>query len=260
MKKYQKIITGLVALSSIALAKEGTIIDKFAIYKVEDFSHLRAMPTFSLGAPVGLAGAKGGAFLGFSGITDQDGTDGGMSLGIGYGDPNKIGGTLSLSIGSIDPRDGGAFNRGSLNVSAGHNFPDMLAGIALGIDNVNLWHASEVDYDENPSIYLAATKLFPNDIAPMTFSVGAGNNNFAKVNESSNKKDKIYPFISGAVYVLPQVSVILDYTADITSVGVGLVPFPDMPISLTFEAYDITKERKEDKVSFLGSVSIGYYL
>ncbi|MFA6878627.1 MAG: hypothetical protein WCQ76_06965 [Fusobacterium sp.] len=259
MKRYQKIIIGLAALSTMALG-EGTITDRFSVYKVDDFSQLNSVPSFSLGAPAGLAGGFGGAFIGVSGITDKDDTDGGMSIGMGYGDPNKIGGNVSLGIGSIDPVDGGALNRGALNISAGHNFREHLIGVSVGVNSINLWHDNGEDYDKTPSIYVATTKLLANERFPMAMTLGFGNNNYAKVNESGDKDEHFYPFLSGAVYVMPQLSLIADYTSDIVTLGIGVVPFPDLPVSLTFGAYDVGHERDEDKVSFIGSLSVSFAL
>ena len=253
MKRYQKIMIGLVALSTVSMAS-----GRFEMSACHDFSEEIAVPSFSLNVPSGLACGYGGGFIGLSGMTDDDDTDGGIGFGVGYGDPDKIGGVVSLSIGSIDPSDGGSFNRGALNISAGHDFRDQLIGVSVGMDSINLWHDNDEDHDKNPSMYLAVTKLVPNEVAPMVFTVGAGNNNFAKVNESGDKKDKIYPFVSGAVYVMPQVSLIADYSSDIVSAGVGLVPFPHLPLTMTLEAYDLGKERDEDTVSFVGSVCLSF--
>ncbi|WP_163468938.1 hypothetical protein [Fusobacterium sp. IOR10] len=259
MKRYQKIIIGLAALSTMALGV-GDETKKFEICKCGNFAEECSIPSFSLNVPSGMAGGAGGGYIGLSGITDKDDTDGGLSVGMGYGDSDKIGGTISLGIGSINPVDGGAFNRGSLNISAGHNFREQLIGVAVGMDNINIWHDNGGDHDTSPSMYLAVTKLLPNDTAPMVFTVGAGNNNFAKVNETGDKKDKIYPFVSGAIYIMPQVSLIADYSSDIVSAGVGLVPFPHFPLSVTAGVYDLTKEREEDKISFIGSVCVCFKL
>lgn len=253
MKRYQKIVLGLVALSTVSMAS-----GRFDVHHCNDFSEEYAVPSFSLNVPSGLAGGAGGGFVGISGITDKDDTDGGLAFGAGYGDPDKIGGAISLSIGSIDPSDGGSFNRGALNVSAGHNFRDHLIGVSVGMDDINIWHDNDDDHSTSPSIYVAATKLVPNEVAPMVFTVGAGNNNFAKVNETGDKKDKIYPFVSGAVYIFPELSLIADYSSKIASVGVGIVPFYHLPLSMTLEAYDIGKERDEDKVSFVGSLCLSF--
>lgn len=120
MKKYQSIMLGFLVLSTISLAV-GDETKKFEVCKCCDFSEECSIPSYSLNVPSGLAGSAGGGFVALSGITDKHGTDGGLSFGVGYGDSSeKIGGSVSIGVGSIDPVDGGAFNRGSLNISAGH--------------------------------------------------------------------------------------------------------------------------------------------
>jgi len=264
MKRFEKVILGMLVLSNLAPASikklQKYALHELAIYKVDTFEDVKAIPTFSLGAPSGMVSRAEAGYFSLACLKDKDYTDGGMLIGMGYGDPTKIGGDISLTIGSVNPNDGGAFNRGSLNIAAGHNFRDQLLGVAVGIDSINLWHDSSIDYDENPSMYLAMTKLFPNDIAPMVFTVGAGNNNYAKINEEGDKKNHIYPFVSGAVYVMPQLSLVADYTSKVTTLGVGIVPFPRLPLTISLAAYDVTKEREEDKVSFIGTLSVAFHL
>ena len=198
-------------------------------------------------------------FRGVSGTYNSvEHTDGAMGFGIGYGNPYEtLGGAISLSLGSINPDDGGAFNRGNLNVSVGHTFKEYGFGVAVGMSGATLWHDNSGD-DIDPSFYGSVTKLLPNDIAPIAITAGLGNNAYADTNESGNKKDKVYGFVSGAVYILPQVSLIADYTSGVTSVGVGVVPFPSLPITLTAGAYDITKEGNQEEVSFIGGLSAAY--
>ncbi|MFK4785450.1 hypothetical protein [Fusobacterium sp. MFO224] len=256
MKRYQKIMMGLLTLSTLAMAEECCWTEKFEVCKVCSFEEELVPPSFTLGAPSGIPGGKGGGGMAVSGITDKDDTDGGLAFGVGYGDPNKIGGLVSLSIGSVNPVDGGAFNRGALNISAGHSFPDQLIGVSVGVNDIDLWHANHDDHDDDPSLYISATKIIPYNRYPVMLTAGLGNNNFAKVNETGDKKDHVYPFVSGAVYVTPQISLIADYTSDIVTLGAGIVPFPKLPVAFTLGAYDIGKEREEDKVSFIASMAI----
>jgi hypothetical protein len=237
---------------------EGYVHDNLKICEACDFDHEIVTPSFSLGAPSGLAGGAGGGGIAFAGITDEHDTDGGMAAGIGYGDPNKIGGLVSLTIGSVNPVDGGSFNRGAINISAGHNFKEHLLGVSVGVDDISIWHANSNDHDPNPSFYVATTKLVPRDKYPMAFTLGLGNNDFAKVNEDKDKKDKVYPFASGAIYIKPQISLIADYTSNIVTLGVGLVPFPKAPISMTLGLYDVGKERTDNEMSFVGSIAMSF--
>lgn len=184
-----------------------------------------------------------------------------MAVGFGYGNPYEtVGGAVSLSLGSINPDDGGAFNRGSLNLSLGHNFSQYGLGVAVGVNTIDLWHDNGKD-EMDESYYTSVTKLLPNDVAPVVVTAGLGNNDFAKVNEDGDKKDHVYPFVSVAAYVMPQLSLIADYTSGVTTLGVGIVPSPKLPITITMGAYNVNKQTVDtgnDKVSFVGSLSASY--
>ena len=93
----------------------------------------------------------------------------------------------------------------------------------------------------------------------MTLTVGLGNNIYADVDEDEDgdKKDKVYPFASLAAYVLPQMSLIADFTGGITSAGVSVVPFPSIPVSMTMGAYDISDETIQG-TSFIAGLSAAY--
>jgi hypothetical protein len=234
-------------------------------YLVKDFSGLATAPGFSFGAPSGLVPGFGTAFMGLAGTSYSEDTDGALALGGGFGDPIKsVGGAASLSIGSIDPRDGGAGNRGSLNLSLGKTFADYGLGAAIGISSIDLWHA---DHDDklNPSYYGAVTKLFPNNTAPVIITVGIGSNSYADISKDdiyttkNERKDKWGEFISGAVYVHPQMSLVLDYTSGITTFGTSIVPMPNYPVSIGLAAHDLFKEDEgADSIKFLGTLAVGF--
>lgn len=247
------------AASSAAISSNQARTDKGIFYIAKDFSEMAALPGFTLSAPAGLVPGAGVMFGGVSGTYNSvEHADGAMGFGIGYGNPYEtVGGAISLSLGSINPDDGGAFNRGNLNISVGHTFKEYGFGVAVGMSGATLWHDNDHD-DVDPSFYGSVTKLLPNDVAPIALTAGLGNNAYADTNSSGDKKDKVYGFVSGAVYILPQVSLIADYTSGVTSLGVGVVPFPSLPITLTAGAYDIAKQGTEDKVSFIGGLSAAY--
>ena len=250
-------VAEVVAEPAVEETTEVVATDKGLFYIAKNFQELRALPGFTINAPAGLVPGAGVVFAGISGTSNSDDTDGGLGFGFGYGNPyESVGGAASLTIGSIDPRDGGSFNRGGLNLSLGHVFSEYGLGAAVGVTNIDLWHA---DHDQklDPSFYGAVTKLLPNDIAPMTLTVGLGNNIYADVDEDGDKKDKVYPFVSLAAYVLPQMSLIADFTSGITSAGVSVVPFPSIPVSMTMGAYDISDETVQG-TSFIAGLSAAY--
>ena len=269
----KRVMLGLLAVSSVAMAVDGMQTasstaalakategsEKGIFYVAKNFQEVAAVPGFTLSAPAGLVPGAGVMFGGVSGTyNDVEHTDGAMGFGFGYGNPYEtVGGAVSLSLGSINPDDGGAFNRGAVNLSVGHTFAEYGIGVAAGMTGATVWHDNSED-QLDPSFYAAASKLLPNDVAPVILTAGFGNNAYADTNSSGDKKDKVYPFVSGAVYILPQVSLIADYTSGVTSVGIGVVPFPTIPVTLTMGAYDIAKQGSQDTTSFIGSISAAY--
>ena len=269
----KRIMLGLLAVSSIAMAADGMqsvassaamvkdteSSEKGIFYVAKNFQEVAAVPGFTMNAPAGLVPGAGVIFGGISGTyNDVEHADGAMGFGFGYGNPYEtLGGAVSLSLGSINTDESGVYDRGNINVSMGHTFSEYGVGLAVGMTGATLWHANDDD-ELDPSFYAAASKLLPNDVAPVILTAGFGNNVYADTNSTGDKKDKVYPFVSGAVYILPQVSLIADYTSGVASVGIGVVPFPTIPVTLTMGAYDIAKQGKQDETSFIGSLSAAY--
>lgn len=274
----KKIILGLIALGNVGFASSTSSLanvtaentasfvrerestrGKKIIYVADEFHKMATVPSFTFGAPSGLVSSWGVAFAGLSGRANSEVKDGAFAMGMGFGDSDKIGGSASLGIGSIDPRDGGAFNRGSLNLTVGHHFKEMGAGLSLGVNNIDLWHKDDLDGDkQDPSFFTSFTKLIPNEVAPIAITGGLGNNGYVDITTDSDRKNKIGVFGAVAVYVLPQVSLVLDYTTGITTFGTSLVPFPDYPVTLNLGAGNLFKQGAEEKVSFVGSLAAAY--
>lgn len=57
---------------------------------------------------------------------------------------------------------------------------------------------------------------------------------------------------------MPQMSLIADYTSGVTTLGVGIVPSPKLPITITLGAYDIAEQGKQGVTSFIGGISAAY--
>lgn len=270
----KKVIVGSLAFGSVTFAMELSTISSEAagifykskvenarplIYKANHFHELATIPGFSLGAPSGLVSSYGVSFFGLSGKKSSTTDDGALAFGIGFGDSDKIGGSASIGVGSIDPRDGGAFNRGNLNLNVGHNFRKYKFGWSIGAAGIDLWHSSSFDRDnDKPSFYTAVTKLYANNVAPIAITGGFGNNGYADMTIDHNREHKIGAFGSVAVYVLPQVSLILDYTTGILGTGISLVPFPQYPVTVNLGATNLNKQGTDNKVSAIGSIAAAY--
>ncbi|MGL4977953.1 MAG: hypothetical protein ACRC5G_08055 [Cetobacterium sp.] len=252
-------LTSLTAETTAVFAKEKNE-EKPLIYIAKNFHEMATLPGFSMGAPSGLVGSYGVAFAGLSARKDKNETDGALAFGMGFGNSEKIGGSASIGVGSIDPRDGGAFNRGNFNINAGHNFKQYGLGISAGVNGIDLWHATSEDGEnQDPSFYAAATKLFPNDFVPMTLTLGFGNNSFADVNiEESDRKDEIDGFGALAFYVLPQLSFIIDYTSNVLTTGISAVPFPQYPVSVNLGVTNLNEQGPNPEVAVIGSIAAAY--
>ena len=231
-----------------------------------DPNKVHASPTFSLAAPSGLTPYQKVAFVGIGGIKDMPGraasVDGAMTTGFGIeiSKEDKIGVLFGLDLGSINPSDGGAFDRGDLSIAVGKYIDDYNVGVSAGVKNITLWHASAGR--NTPSFYLAATKVAVVNEYVVIMNAGFGNNAFRTIYDTTPREDRATRasgFGSIAFYPVPQASVVADYTAGIASVGVGLVPVAAWPVSLTMGLYDVTKDiQGHDKTSWIASLAYAY--
>ena len=228
----------------------------------EDFSQMAILPSYTFGAPSGLVPGFGTVFVGVGGLVNgssEPRIDGGMSVGGGFGNPiDAIGGYAAIEMGSISPSDGGEFDRGQLALGLGHTFADFGLGLSVGFVGLDLWHNSTQNEILDPSFYLAVSKLFANDIAPVILTAGAGNEAFGTVTEESDhdRKYEIQEFLAAAVYVLPQVSLVADYTSGVTTAGVSIVPLPRIPVVLGLAANDIFQQ--DDGINAMITLGFGY--
>lgn len=229
------------------------------IFSADRYDEVAALPGSSLGAPSGMVSSWGSYFVALGGLTNTPGsdrTDGSASVGMGVGDPIKsIGSTISLSIGSVKP-SGSPGERGSLSVSIGKFFVGPQLGIAIGGINVTGWN--DITVKPKRSVYLAATKVIPFEDHPVIITVGIGDNDFSDVQEI-NREDKTAAFAAIAVYLTPHISLIVDQTSGILTVGTSILPAADLPLVFTFGAFDINKDvPNHDKVSFTGTVAYSF--
>lgn len=250
---------GLQSVSSSAAISSNKVNEGRYFYIAQNYQELAVVPSFTMSAPAGLVPGWGVVFAGVSGTHNSvENKDGALGFGFGYGNPyESIGGAVSFSTGSVNPDDGGAFNRGNLNLSVGHTFSQYGFGVAVGMTGAQLWHDNSHD-DIDPSFYASVTKLLPNDVIPVIVTAGLGNNAYADTNDTGDKKDKVYPFASVAAYIMPQMSLIADFTSGVTTLGVGIVPSPKLPITITLGAYDVAEQGNQGVTSFIGGISAAY--
>lgn len=236
-------IAGSMAVSGLSERQQGE--ERGFFTPAENFTQLAAVPSYTFGAPSGMVPGWGCVFGGVAGTIDgvsENHVDGGMSLGAGFGNPyTAVGGYVSLDMGSVSFQDGGEFNRGELGVSFGHTFQQLGGfGVSAGFVGLDLWHANTESEMKDPSFYFSVSKILANNIAPVIITAGAGNNSFdsAHILPSKRKYD-IQEFGAVAVYVVPQVSVVADYTSGIVTSGLSISPLPKIPVLVGVAAQDI---------------------
>jgi len=229
-----------------------------------DIGKLATLPGFTMAAPAGMAPGWGVVFGAAGALTNlPDSGSGGnetgsaVAMGFGFGDPQKIlGGSVTLGVGLINPQESN-FNQGDLGISLGHLFTETLTSFAVGAQNVTGWGSG--NRDPEISLYAAVTQIFMNNYVPVFVNVGLGNSSFYFLRSSDDVSSRVSPFASVSFYVLPQVSIITDYTSGVASAGVSIVPIAYLPLSVNLGAWDIfSYVPYHDNVSFLGSISYSY--
>lgn len=258
-------IVGSTALSGVSEtsqeSKSGGLF-----YLADNFSQLKILPSFTFAAPSGLVPGFGTVFFGLSGVAsnthfDKGDVDGGFSVGGGFGDPFKaVGGYASLALGSVNPADGGFGDRGSLGLGLGHTFSAFGLGVSAGVTNIDLWHGTSAQEIQDPSFYGSVTKLLTNDIAPVVLTAGAGNSMFGNINSGNldSRKYDIKEFVAAAVYVLPQLSLVADYTSGVTTGGVSCVPCPNYPVVIGLAANNIFSQGAGGDINALVTIGCAF--
>ncbi len=239
----------MLSLSVVAFAEEAN----------SDFRNATTLPSFSLLAPSGFTPNQNYMSASIGGIANAPITNNtsniGVSLGLGIVLPSDIG--VSLNIDMDAPQFS---RRQELAMNVGKYFHNWDTSLSVGIRNITIWHD---DGSQNvPSVYVAASRIFVFEENIAIINGGLGNNDYRVITDtapSASRAKVLSPFISAAYYIMPQLSVIADYTAGITSLGVGIVPVTSWPLSLNIGTYDISKATPgHDNTSWVGSISTSY--
>lgn len=233
----RNIATATTALS-LTLA---VVAPAFADETSNNFRTATALPAFSLLAPSGFTPTQNYFAVSLGGIANipatNNGSKGGSSVGFGLALPSDFGVSMNIDM------DAPEFSkRQELAMSVGKYFSTWDVSMSIGIRNITIWHD---DGSQNvPSMYVAASKIFVFEESIAIINGGLGNNDYRVITDtapSSSRAKAASPFASAAYYFMPQVSIIADYTAGITTLGVGLVPIAAFPLSLSVGVYDIGK-------------------
>ncbi len=254
-------VTSAVSNAALSQIKDNTP-DHSSFWFAKNFDQVATLPGFSIAAPTGMTPSWGVVYGGVSGImnnkTGGPATNGGASVGFGFGDAQKnVGGALTLGLPSINTNDGGFMDQGNFDLVLGHFFVDSLTGVSIGAQNLGGWNNGGGLPDRSYTI--SATQLLPNDVAPVVLTAGIGNGIYNFARSTNNPNTHIGFYTSAAVYVLPQLSLIADFTRGITSAGVSIVPIAQLPFVVNLGAQDLFGYQEgQNKPAFIASVTYAY--
>jgi hypothetical protein len=208
------------------------------------------MPATSLTVPTGFAGGKGTCFWGGAISTNRppvstDGkTDGAAAVGCGFGDPNKLGGSI-MYIAETIGLGGRKFNAsGSFAASIGHNFDNRHWGLSLRVTNI-MGHSDEYQRNKDLHWALALSKLFslgkPGAQHDVVVNVGAGNGYLAYEPEKSvaEMSDSVRPYLGLSYGLTRHVSAIVEDANGMTAAGFSFVPSDKLPCTMNVFGADL---------------------
>lgn len=216
------------------------------------------LPGSSVGSPSAFGADWGDVFAGFSfqertRFTDK--ADGAVVAGFGIGDAQKLVG-LEVAVTVFDLIDD-TFQDGGISFKLHHDFGDGFA-VAAGVENAIIWGG----LDTNSSAYGVVSKVFrfkdaTQPFSSLTVNLGLGGGRFRSEDDVFDGDDSINVFGSAGLRVIEPISVIADWTGQDLNLGVSLVPFRNIPLTITPAIADVTSNAG-DGARFV--LSIGYGL
>lgn len=202
----------------------------------------RAQPGVSSSSPVGFGPARGDIFAGFGYQNKAAGTgesDGSLSVGGGFFDPNKTVG-VEVVLTSLSTIRGGFGQRMAVAAKA-HKIVRGW-GLGVGLSNVQLTG----DTDAEASVYAAATRTFNVRPGPYfnagSINIGVGNGAFRFAQDQIDDKSGLGIFLSSSLRINSWSSAILDYNAGMTNMALSFAPLKNMPLVITPAINDLTGE------------------
>lgn len=213
-----------------------------------------ASPGMSFGSPVGFGADWGeiGVALGGQTLPDDNpnphSLDGSFAATFGFGNAQKyVGLEATVNIISLRKNFG---DDGALGAKLHTTLPGRSA-VAVGVENVGRWGTAR---NGKASIYAVGSKFFnlnpssDDNPVPLAVNLGVGDNAFNKVrlhcvapgacfDEVDNGASVFGGF---ALYPIPQLSVIADWTGRSLNLGVSVTPFRSVGLVGTLGALNVT--------------------
>ncbi|MFM7907315.1 MAG: hypothetical protein ACKPA9_19845 [Microcystis sp.] len=217
-------------------------------------------PSASISTPIGFGANFGQIFGGFAfqsrtRFTNQ--ADGGLALGVGLGEPQKIVGLdVTLAILSLFGDNAG---RGSFSFKIHRSLPEGFA-VALGFENAIRWGGT----DAGSSIYGVVSKFFQftettaEPFSQLTLSLGVGGGRFRSEGAIEDGVNSLGVFASAGLRIVEPVSAIVEWSGQDLNAGISLIPFPKIPLTINLAGADLTGNAG-DGARFVMSVGYNYF-
>lgn len=222
----------------------------------------RGVPGTSTSSPVAYGANWGTAYIGagFQGRTryaeyNRDGVDGAITAGFGIGNSYETVG-LDVSVGLLGTVD----NPGKLALGLKlHRALPGNAAVAVGVENALV--SSAIDSDR--SFYVVGSKQIdlahPADaFSSVVVSGGLGNGRFLFEDDFQAGANGINVFGSVGVRVVESLGFIADWTGQDLALALSIVPFEDVPFTITPGFADVTGTAG-DGARFVVGAAMGFY-
>ena len=217
-------------------------------------------PSGSISTPIGFGANFGQIFGGFAfqsrtRFTNQ--ADGGLALGVGLGERQKIVGLdVTLAILSLFGDNAG---RGSFSFKIHRSLPEGFA-VALGFENAIRWGGT----DAGSSIYGVVSKFFQftettkEPFSQLTLSLGVGGGRFRSEGAIEDGVNSLGVFASAGLRIVEPVSAIVEWSGQDLNAGISLIPFPKVPLTVNLAGADLTGNAG-DGARFVMSIGYNYF-
>ncbi|WP_147070736.1 hypothetical protein [Microcystis aeruginosa] len=217
-------------------------------------------PSASISTPIGFGANFGQIFGGFAfqsrtRFTNQ--ADGGLALGVGLGERQKIVGLdVTLAILSLFGDNAG---RGSFSFKIHRSLPEGFA-VALGFENAIRWGGT----DAGSSIYGVVSKFFQftetteEPLSQLTLSLGVGGGRFRSEGAIEDGVNSLGVFASAGLRIVEPVSAIVEWSGQDLNAGISLMPFPKVPLTINLAGADLTGNAG-DGARFVMSIGYNYF-
>jgi hypothetical protein len=217
-------------------------------------------PSGSISTPSAFGANFGQIFGGFgfqsrTRFTNQ--ADGGLALGVGLGEPQKIVGLdVTLAILSLFGDNAG---RGSFSFKIHRSLPEGFA-VALGFENAIRWGET----DAGSSIYGVVSKFFQftettkEPFSQLTLSLGVGGGRFRSEGAIEDGVNSLGVFASAGLRIVEPVSAIVEWSGQDLNAGISLIPFPKIPLTVNLAGADLTGNAG-DGARFVMSIGYNYF-